>query len=102
MAIIKKYLKTKPVCKTTFELPKDAVSGDPAVFLVGDFNAWSKTATPMKRLKNGQYKATVDLEAGRSYRFRYLIGEDQWENDWEADRYEPSPYTGADNSVVQV
>ena len=29
-------------------------------------------------------------------------GDARWENDWQADRYEPSPYLDSDNSVVTV
>ncbi len=33
---------------------------------------------------------------------RYLIDGVAWENDWDAHRYEPAPFTGTDNSVVEV
>ena len=44
---------------------------------------------------------TLELETGRSYRFRYMIDGWKYENDWGADRYEPNPYGGED-SVVDV
>jgi hypothetical protein len=55
----------------------------------------------MSKLKDGGFSVTLDLEPGREYRFRYLIDEQIWENDREADKYEPSPY-GAEDSVVVV
>jgi 1,4-alpha-glucan branching enzyme len=102
MSLSKRYLKTKDVCKVTFKLPRDAAPSAKRVHLVGDFNAWDAQATPMKKLKNGEYSATLDLTAGRRYQFRYLIDDRAWENDWHADEYVPTPYGNGDNSVVVV
>jgi len=99
----KKYLKSRPVCKVTFELPKAAVGGASKVSVVGDFNDWrTERALALKRQKDGRFTATLELPIGRAYRFRYLIDGERWENDWAADRYEPSELGGADNSVVDV
>jgi hypothetical protein len=43
----------------------------------------------------------VALEPGRSYRYRYLIDGEYWENAWKADGYVPNPY-GSDDSVIVV
>ena len=102
MSLEKKYLKSRPVGKVTFRLPGEAAPNADKVHLVGDFNDWQKDATPMKRLKNGEFKVVLDLEPGREYCFRYLIGEDTWENDWEADKYVPSGINAEENSVVVV
>ena len=48
MAISKNYLKTKPVCKITFEVPSEAES----LSVVGDFNNWDLQSTQLKKLKN--------------------------------------------------
>jgi 1,4-alpha-glucan branching enzyme len=93
----KQFLKTKDVVKVTFSLPEQ-VQGE-TVFLVGDFNNWDESATPMKRQKNGSFTVTLDLEKGREYQFRYLVNGTEWHNDWAADKYVPNPYSG-DNSVV--
>ena len=53
------------------------------------------------KASKGNYAATVDLETGRNYEFRYLIGKSKWENDWQADGYVPNPF-GFDNSVVSI
>lgn len=102
MAIRKKFLKSKPVCKVKFELPKSEVENGESVFLVGDFNNWDTSSTPMKKLKSGKYTVTLDLEVDRDYQFRYLIGQESWKNDLEADRYEASPFADSKNSVVSV
>lgn len=100
MSLTKQYLKTKPVCKVRFRMPPEAAKAATKVHLVGEFNGWNRSATPMKRLKDGSFVATVDLEPAREYQFRYLIDETTWENDWHADRYTPAAY--GENSVVVV
>ena len=100
MSLSKQTLKTKPITKVTFRLPAEAAPEAETVFLVGDFNDWDPKATPMKRLKSGEFKVTLDLEAGQEYSFRYLIEGKEWENDWAADHYVPSGIEGAENSVV--
>lgn len=102
MAIIKKYLKSKPVCKVTFKMSEEAVQFSTTAYLVGDFNGWNSHATPMKKLKNGTFTVTVDLEKDREYQYRYLLDRKTWENDWEADKYVPAPLGDWDNSVVIV
>ena len=102
MALSKKFLKSKPVCKVKFEVEKDQVENGEAIHLVGDFNDWDQSSTPMKKLKSGKYTVTVDLETGRDYQFRYLAGENIWFNDTEPDRTEMTPYGDGENSVVSV
>lgn len=97
----KQYSKSKPVCKVTFSLPKEAAAGAKEVKVLGDFNNWSwNEGLSMKSGKDG-YKATVELTTGRQYEFRYLLDNGNWVNDWEADAYHPTPY-GEDNCVVFV
>lgn len=102
MSLKKRYLKTRPVGKITFRLPKEAAQAAERVALVGDFNDWDPAATPMKRLRDGAFTVTLDLETGREYAFRYLIGDMTWTNDGEADRYVPSGFPDAENSIVSV
>jgi 1,4-alpha-glucan branching enzyme len=92
---------TGPLCRVRFILPKEAASEAQTVCIMGEFNDWSPDAAPMKRQTNGDFSITLDLEKGRSYRFRYLIDSCKFENDWRADRYESNPYGGED-SVVEV
>ena len=55
----------------------------------------------MKKLKDGSFSATASLESGGTYRFRYLVDGERWENDWEADEYLPNDF-GSDDSIVKV
>jgi 1,4-alpha-glucan branching enzyme len=97
----KVYLKSRPACRVTFRLPKEAAFDAERVNLVGEFNGWNSESTPMKKHKSGDFTVTIELESGRDYRFRYLIEGARWENDWRADRYEPNPH-GGDDSIVSV
>ena len=86
--------------RVTFEL-STAVWAN-RVNLVGAFNGWDTTATPMSRRGlRGTWSVTVELETGRRYAFRYLVDGVEWRNDWHADDYEDSTY-GSLNSVVDL
>jgi 1,4-alpha-glucan branching enzyme len=98
--IKKQYLKTRPGCRVTFRLPKEAAPDAMYVSIVGDFNNWSITETPLKKLKSGDFKTTITLPCDREYKFRYLIDSNRWENDWCADKYVPNCYGGDDSVVV--
>ena len=94
----KKFLKSKPVCQVTFELPAEVEAKQ--VCLVGDFNGWDDTANPMRKVK-GVWKTTLKLEQGREYQYRYFVNGSEWHNDHDADKYVPNNVDG-DNSVVQT
>lgn len=100
--IKKQYLKSRPVCKVTFTLPKTALETSEEVRILGDFNNWDWEAGTVMKASKKEYKAVVELATGRDYEFRYVAQDGSWENDWEADAYVPSPYYGIDNSVVSI
>lgn len=98
----KQTKKNSDLCKVIFKVPREAARGANSIMVVGDFNNWSIKDNPMKKLKSGEFKLELDLEAKREYQFRYLIDEKIWENDWEADKYVRSEYGNCENSVVVV
>jgi 1,4-alpha-glucan branching enzyme len=101
MAITKQYLKSKPVVKVTFSLPAEAVEKTEKVSLIGEFNGWNpEEAIALKKQKDGSFKCSLDLVPGKEYQFRYLLDNDKWENDWEADKYVPAGVDAEENSVV--
>jgi hypothetical protein len=98
----KRYIKSRNVWKVTFELPEaelpEGIEAE-SVHLVGEFNDWDTTATPMTRRKGGLFRVMLELEPGREYQFRYLVNGEHWCNDWHADAYVPGDL-GEDNCVV--
>jgi 1,4-alpha-glucan branching enzyme len=100
MSIHKQYLKSRPVCKVTFRIPEEFANTTSQAAIAGDFNGWSLSTHPMKKLKNGAFMAALDLEAGREYQFRYVLDQQTWENDAEADGYVPTPFGDGHNGVL--
>ncbi|MEM6515788.1 MAG: isoamylase early set domain-containing protein [Bacteroidota bacterium] len=99
MAITKKFLKSKPICKVTFTVPAEDAK---KVSVLGSFNNWNeKKALRLKKLKNGNFKGTLDLEKDNSYEFRYLV-DGTYVNDEQADAYAWNDFAGAENSVLNV
>jgi 1,4-alpha-glucan branching enzyme len=101
MSIKKQYLKTKPLCKVTFEVEPGGHEIQGPVRVVGDFNQWDTQCEPMKKQKDGTYKATVELEPGKEYQFKYLINQGDWKNDPEADKFYYNEFA-SENSVIVV
>ena len=102
MTIKRQYLKSRPVCKVTFRLQDEAAGSAKKAHIVGEFNNWDVRSNPMKKLKNGSFKAIIDLETGKEYQFRYLLDATTWENDLDADKYVPTPYGDSENSVIVI
>lgn len=100
MSLKKTFSKTTGKCNVTFTVSKEAAGDAKKINLAGDFNNWSSTSTPMTKKKDGTFSVKLELEPGKEYQFRYLIDGYKWENDWQADKYIPAPYSNADNSVV--
>ena len=95
----KTYTKTGSSCRVTFEIPSELNAQE--VVLCGEFNDWDQQKHRMKRRKDGSFSVTISLKPERSYRFRYLIDGERWENDWAADDYVPNDF-GTQDSVVRV
>jgi hypothetical protein len=81
-----------------FTLPAD-VHAD-TVALCGEFNNWSAQDILLQRGDDGSWQATVALQPGHSYRYRYLLDGERWENDWKADRYAPNSYGTTDSVII--
>lgn len=82
--------------KVTFDIPAEAA--DPPVSVVGDFNGWDPAATPLVR-RGQKLRASVVLDPGRRYVFRYLADGGRWFNDEAADDYESNGFGGSDSII---
>jgi 1,4-alpha-glucan branching enzyme len=85
--------------RVTFSMPP--LNGVKQLNLVGDFNNWSITETPLKRAADGSWSVALTLESGRDYEYRYFADGREWHNDWQADGYVPNQF-GSDNSVASL
>ena len=94
-----KSRKGKGKASVTFIL--DPGVGAQTAAVCGEWNDWSAGADVMRRDAEGGFSLTVDLDAGRAYRFRYLLDGERWENDWAADAYLPNSF-GGDDSVIDL
>ena len=101
MSLKKQFLKSKPVCKVSFRLDAAEAAGATKVQLLGDFNNWDETVEPMTALKSNDFTATLELEAGKEYQFRYLINGAEWKNEPQADAFVTNSF-GGENSVVST
>lgn len=101
MSIKKKYLESKSECKVTFKLEKNKVNSANQAVLVGEFNSWDRTQTPMKRLKSGDFSVTINLATDKAYQFKYLLDDKEWINESTADNFVPNEFQG-ENSVVEI
>ncbi len=95
--IVKSKGRSKGKVRVTFSLEPTAAGG---ILVAGDFNGW-QSGTPLKRQKDGSWKAALELPVGSRYQFRYLIDGTRWENDPAADAYVPNPF-GSDNCVIDL
>lgn len=61
-----------------FSVP--AAAGVDHAELVAEFVSW--TPLPMDRRPDGSHAITVWLEAGQTWRYRFLIDDERWIDDW--------------------
>jgi len=80
-----------------FRMVSDTVG---TVHVVGDFNFWSRVATPMRQEAPGTWEVGLDLPPG-TYRFRYLVDGRYWLTDWACFGVEANGQ-GEWNSVLYV
>ena len=95
----KSYSKTGRACRVTFKHTPEEGAANAA--LLGEFNSWDPEAHPMAKRKDGSFSTTLSLDAGREYRFRYLVDGDKWDNDHESD-HEVVNRFGTSDSVIAV
>jgi 1,4-alpha-glucan branching enzyme len=102
MSLKKQFLKSKTTCKVTFTVEPEVINGGKAVAILGEFNDWDPTDATMRKLKDGSFTRTLELETGHEYQFRYLVDGEVWINDTEADKYIYSGVAAEQNGVVAV
>ena len=102
MSLKKTFSADGKKCTVVFNVNVNAAAGAEKVYLVGEFNSWNETATPMKKDPDGSFSVKKQLETNKEYQFRYLLDGKTWINDWKADKYVRSELANDDNSVVDT
>ncbi|MBI5713974.1 MAG: isoamylase early set domain-containing protein [Chloroflexi bacterium] len=97
--MLKKRKLANGKVRVTFSMP--ALEGVGQLYVVGEFNEWSETATPMTKADDGSWSVALTLDANRDYQYRYLADGHIWLNDWDADSYTRNNF-GSDNSVLNL
>ncbi|MFM4773757.1 early set domain-containing protein [Aeromonas caviae] len=69
MPINKQFLKSRPEVKVTFAVEKEAAGDAEQVLLLGEFSQWQPIE--LKRMKNGEFKATLNLPTDGPSHFEY-------------------------------
>jgi 1,4-alpha-glucan branching enzyme len=82
--------------RETFELVEPNAS---TVVLVGDFTAWEQNPIPLKKQKDGVWRAAVPLDPG-NHEYRFLV-DGQWRDDDTCCTRKPNPF-GGQNCVREV
>lgn len=96
--IYKQLAPIRGQVRVTFELPA-CVWAD-RISVVGDFNGWRPTETPLQQDRAGAWRAVVDLPAGRQFEFCYLV-DGKWRTDHNADGSRPNEF-GSENCLVDT
>ena len=91
----KEKLKKADKVKVTFVVAGKVESSA----VVGDFNQWDPTSTPLQKRSNGTRSASVILEPNQRYAFRYYSQNGEWFNDDAADDYSVNEH-GGENCIV--
>src|SRR5690349_9694591 len=64
---------------------KPAEGNPQKVNVAGDFNNWSRDATPMQKGGDNAWSATVKLNEGVQH-YKFVVDGDKWVNDPNADK----------------
>ncbi|MDB5291145.1 MAG: glycoside hydrolase family 13 domain protein [Phycisphaerales bacterium] len=70
------------------------------VFLVGPFNNWSTTATPMHRMADDRWEASVHLQPG-CYAYCYFVIDEAWFGETQGPPHSPTAVLNS-GSVIHV
>ena len=90
------------MCKVTFSVDAEIINGGKEVAILGEFNDWDPSDSVMRKLKDGTFTKTLELEAGHDYQFRYLIDGNRWVNDTQVDKFAYSGVAAEQNSVIAL
>jgi 1,4-alpha-glucan branching enzyme len=95
--LTKRFFKTKDEVEVTFEFSREGLN---TVALAGEFNDWQPMSMKLNK-KEKAFRTKIRLPKGEEFKFKYLLNEDEWENDYQADKYIANSL-GTEDSVVST
>lgn len=100
LGFVKQYVENSNKCRVTFRLLREVARNPQSVTVVGDFNDWDKSKSPMTRLPGGDFVVTIEVDRNREFRYKYLIDGHRWEIDWYADKFVRNDQGSKDSVVI--
>ena len=94
--ILKTYYKTKDYCKVKFSFKPDNAE---TVQILGLNSDWQKSVI-MSKKRDGSFAVEVTLPKDSTHQFKYLVNENEWINEPEADSLEPNEFGGSNSVIV--
>lgn len=94
--ILKTYYKTKDYCKVKFTF-NDKQAETVEVF--GLNSNWQESLS-LKKKKDGSFSADINLPKESTHEFKYLINQNKWLNDPDADSEVPNEYGGSNSQIT--
>ena len=89
--------------KVSFQLPAEYAAHASEGILLGDFNNWNpEQAIPLQRTEDGSLIAELNLAAGKTYQYRYLLNDGRWLNDNNKTTWAELYGGYVENCVVEV
>ena len=89
--------------KIIFTLPPEIVADANTGVLLGEFNNWDlNNGIGLKKQKDGSMQASVTLDAGKTYQYRFLLNDGRWVNDRNAENFVAVEGLYVENCVITV
>ncbi len=95
--LYKEVLANGTRVRVTFELPSSFWAT--TIALIGDFNGWDPHRHLLHQRLDGTWTITLELPAGRVYRFSYLVDGKDYCCEWHADQQHRND-SGTTTSIV--
>jgi 1,4-alpha-glucan branching enzyme len=89
------FMKNQKFVNLSFQKPEAK-----SVFIVGSFNNWDQSKTPLKPDKSGKWTCKLKLTPG-TYEYKFLVNGDSWETD-PTNEVKLYNNFGTENSILDV
>jgi len=87
----------------SFKLPSEFTAHATGGIILGEFNNWDPAQAPsLSRHEDGSLQAEIELTAGKTYQYKYLLNDGRWVNDASQTTWTDFSGTYVENSIVEV